>query len=158
MGRSRKPLGDGCKVHARGVREAHPRAARRKGALQREDVREGGGDQAGGGGVRRVEQAAARGRGEVGRVGGAQLGERGGRAERRLEVFVWQGVKWCALGALSLDDTLARAVRRSGRRESAPHPPLRLLIYIYAVAKIRIYIYIYILKTACSSCQQAPQT
>ena len=75
MGRRREPLGDAGELHARGVREAHPRAAGREGALQREDVREGGGDEAGGGRVRRAQQAAARGGGEVCRVGGAQLGE-----------------------------------------------------------------------------------
>ena len=71
MGRRREPLSDAGKLHARGVGEAHPRAAGREGALQREDVREGGGDQAGGGRIRRAQQAAAPSGGEVGRVGGA---------------------------------------------------------------------------------------
>ena len=71
MGRRREPLGDAGKLHARGVREAHPRAAGREGALQREDVCEGGGDQTSSGRVRRAQQAAARGGGEVGRMGGA---------------------------------------------------------------------------------------
>ena len=86
MGRRREPLGDAGELHARRVREAHPRAASREGALQREDVREGGGDETGGGRVRRAQQAAARGGGEVCGVGGAQLGEGRGGAERDLQL------------------------------------------------------------------------
>eukprot|EP00964_Phaeocystis_antarctica_P149993 scaffold117301_cov38-Phaeocystis_antarctica.AAC.1 len=71
MGRRREPLGDAGKLQARGVREPHPRAAGREGALQREDVREGGGDQASGGRVRRAQQAMVRGGSKIGRVGGA---------------------------------------------------------------------------------------
>eukprot|EP00964_Phaeocystis_antarctica_P116075 scaffold80044_cov65-Phaeocystis_antarctica.AAC.2 len=73
MGRRHEPLGDAGKLHARGVREAHPRAVGREGALQREDVREGGGDQASGGRVRCIQQAAARGGGELAPAGVADV-------------------------------------------------------------------------------------